>query len=342
MTPSSLDGDRRTDSPWRSPSTMPTRRSASRGDRTIRRITCSANVGHATTAIATPSAASIEPAPTVAMRATETPAISTSLGRRAAKREMTSSATTDRPSNTRSTAIEENADVKRTGVSRFTASARITSPIRNGSTLFAMKPMAIPCHSGRSGSAVPSSRRSRRRQRNTRRKNVEVAMTTARASGTGRAAEMWFQTAAHSMSRSAHQSANAEMAAPRSAGQTERRPGDGLLMARFHRERNEVEQFAQERFDLGEAKAAGESGGKLGAHLVRSFQRPPPGVAEGTNVYFGGLGDRCGPPRDPVPGRFTLLQLAIGVEGALERKAGIGSERGDGYRRFQVGCALGP
>ena len=75
-------------------------------------------------------------------------------------------------------------------------------------------------------------------------------MITARASGTGRAAEMWLHTAAHSMSRSAHHNAKAEMPTPRIAGQRGRRPGGRELMAGVHGEGHEVEQLLKQRLEL--------------------------------------------------------------------------------------------
>ena len=55
------------------------------------------------------------------------------------------------PSNTRSTPTDARAVEKRTGSCRDATYARANSPARTGSRLFAMKPMAVACHSGRSG-----------------------------------------------------------------------------------------------------------------------------------------------------------------------------------------------
>ena len=82
-----------------------------------------------------------------------------------------------------------------------------------------MNPIATACHIGGNGMVPPSSRRSRRRQRSSRRGKVAVAMATAAASR-GRLAEpMCARTALHSTLPSTHQRSSAEIARPRSDGQ---------------------------------------------------------------------------------------------------------------------------
>src|SRR5690606_35583410 len=103
------DGERRTMSPWRTPSISATIRSASACAGTTRRTTLSAASGNATTAAAPASAIAQTIAAVVAAPATLTPATVIPDGSPAAPSPMTSRAITVMPSNTRSTATELNA-----------------------------------------------------------------------------------------------------------------------------------------------------------------------------------------------------------------------------------------
>ena len=115
-----------------------------------------------------------------------------------------------------------------------------------------MKPIATACQSGSAGSAWPVSARRRRRQRNSRITNVSVATSTARTSGAGRAPRISWRRVPASVPLSTHHRSSTEMTSPATAGSQRRRAADAALIGGVQRERNQVEQLADER--LGRAK----------------------------------------------------------------------------------------
>src|SRR5947208_9569448 len=131
--------------------------------------------------------------------------------------------TSKSPSSTRSTPTDASAVLNRTGSCCCAAYARANSPARTGSRLLAMKPMAVVCHSGRSGKRWPPTARRISCQRSVRNGNVSVASATAASSSSGSARRRWPTSSCGSMSCSAHPSSASVTASPTTHAQREPR-----------------------------------------------------------------------------------------------------------------------
>src|SRR5205814_5159141 len=195
------------------------------------------------------------------------------------------------PSNTRSTPTDARAVEKRTGSCRDATYARANSPARTGRRLFAMKPIAVACHSGRSGYAPPPRSRRMSCQRSVRIGNVRVASATvastsppfARRTPATRSRALTpcsAQASSPSVIPSPTTHAHREAAARSGASGT----GTGL-----EGEGNEVADF----FDEGAEGVAGCLF-RRGAQLLRPRERAVSAVQQRTDVHHGRLAGRGG------------------------------------------------
>src|SRR6188508_1769479 len=150
--------------------------------------------------------------------------------------------------------------------------------------LLAMNPMATACQSAAAGRGPPDSSRSRRRQRTMRMGKVSVATITARSSGAGCASRMWRATSPGCTPRSDHTSRAAATAIPTSVASSWRPREGRLSSAVAKREREEVEQFVEERADGGQLTALLQGGHQLAPHIGGTLQRGAPAIAEGLDA----------------------------------------------------------
>src|SRR5437773_3946848 len=350
-TPANRPGRRSTSSPPINPSASRTSRSASRAGSTPWVILLkkeSQGAGRCTTARATSRAAPNTIAPPPATRLTDVPPITASRGKDGAAIASAISPTITNPSITRSTPMEAKAVVKRTGSCRLATYARANSPARAGSRLLAMKPVAVACHSGRSGRRVSSPARSISCQRQVRIGKVAVMRTTLASNSHGSAWRACVKTSRGLTSCSVQTSRATETARPMSPAQRVAR----LLAGRagFDREGNEVADF----FDEGaQALARGRTG--FLAQLLGALLGALATLEQGEDVHDvgfrrdapaggGGTGWPCGVRRGrrgrDLAGCGDHFGEGSGAD-PTGHQPGVGHPGADEVRRFGDRCVAG-
>src|SRR2546426_677767 len=155
-------------------------------------------------------------------------------------------------SNTRSTAMEPSAVVKRTGSWREATYARANSPARAGSRLFAMKPIVVACHSGIQGNGRPSASRRISRQRMARTGKVTVATTIVSSSSQPLACLAYSQTLSGWLLDNTHARRATLMTSPISQAPLQR-----FFLLGFDGEDNEIADFVDDRAQAIAARALG-------------------------------------------------------------------------------------
>src|SRR5436309_1582994 len=242
-----------------SPSTMPsktrTTRSAARTGRTRREMRSTSTIlGSGRFAMTrarrstTPNSTAVE----AAIAETDRPPTRACVGNDGAAIATAISPSMTSASNTRSTAMEPSAVVKRTGSWREATYARANSPARAGSRLFAMKPIVVACHSGIQGNGRPSASRRISRQRMARTGKVTVATTIVSSSSQPLACLAYSQTLSGWLLDNTHARRATLMTSPISQAPLQR-----LFLLGFDGEDNEIADFVDDRAQAFAARALG-------------------------------------------------------------------------------------